>query len=318
MYNILVYGWYYKNNIGDDLFVESFKNIFPDFNFIFVDHFLMKDLQNCDAVFIGAGSFLDNSISIENGAMEILLNKKIFYIGVGNETIKSKDHLLLMSKAKLIAFRKSHNHDLIDHNNVITIPDIVYSVKNKIQLSNKKNKSVLILPNSVLIPQNADAHWKFSAWDYFKSEFSQFLDHLIDDGYMVKFYSMCNNNRLADMWAATEINNLMKNRRQDNLLAPNLDPKNIFNLISEYETIITQRYHGIILSEICERKYLAIHHHDKLKSNDNAGSFISFFNLNKHLLLEKFYSDQNYNQVLPIELDLFISLKNKVLNILSE
>lgn len=318
MYNILVYGWYHKNNIGDDLFIESFKNIFPDFNFTFVDHFLLKDLKSCDGVFIGGGSFLDNSISIEQGALETLLNKKIFYIGVGNETTKSKDHLLLMSKAQLIAFRKSHNRNTFDYNNVITIPDIVYSLKGKVQLSNEKSKSVLVLPNSVLIPQNTDAHWKFSAWDYFKSEFSQFLDHLIDDGYKVKFYSMCNNNYLSDTWAATEINNAMKNRRQDNLLISNSESKDIFSLISEYETIITQRYHGIVLAEMCERSYLAIHHHDKLKSNDNAGSFVSFYNLNKHLLLEKFYSSHNFNQILPIELDLFISLRNKVLQILSE
>lgn len=50
--NIAVYGYYYKNNIGDQLFIEAFNNLFPTYNFLFVNHLTEKILENVDVVFL--------------------------------------------------------------------------------------------------------------------------------------------------------------------------------------------------------------------------------------------------------------------------
>ena len=47
--NIAVYGYYYKNNIGDQLFIEAFKELFPKYNFTFVNHLTEPALKNADA-----------------------------------------------------------------------------------------------------------------------------------------------------------------------------------------------------------------------------------------------------------------------------
>ena len=68
MKKILVYGFYFKGNLGDDLFVDAFKALFPAFNFTFVDQISISDLQDVDAVFIGGGSFLGDPINIADDA----------------------------------------------------------------------------------------------------------------------------------------------------------------------------------------------------------------------------------------------------------
>ena len=55
---ILVYGWYHKNNIGDDLFVEAFNHLFPNFDFTFTDVLHSHLIKEADAIFFGGGSFL--------------------------------------------------------------------------------------------------------------------------------------------------------------------------------------------------------------------------------------------------------------------
>jgi hypothetical protein len=46
--NILVYGWYNHSNLGDDLFEDAFKNLFPDYNFKFQDYIDEKSLKNIE------------------------------------------------------------------------------------------------------------------------------------------------------------------------------------------------------------------------------------------------------------------------------
>lgn len=319
---ILVYGWYHKNNIGDDLFMDAFRKIFPTFNFIFVDKISINNIEWADAVFIGGGSFLYDAPKCETGALDLLKDKPLFYIGVGSETGIHNTHVSLMKLAKLIAIRNNDGFDKIKNNindNVIVIPDIVYSLKEKND-NQVIEKSVLIIPNVTLVPQNNDFHWKFAAWDYFKSEFSQFLDVLVEDKFKLSFLSMCNNNKSCDSWAAIEIITKMKSRDSRYLLPQISGIKDIASTFSSYEYVITQRFHGIILSEMFNNYYLALHHHDKLKpASNNTGIFASYYNINKKQLLDDFYTlTGNVKEIMPIECDMFTDLKNKVFTFISE
>src|SRR5579885_2609789 len=100
---ILVYGWYNQGNVGDELFKEAFKHLFPEYQFIFIDKITKNSLKDVAAVFIGGGSFLYAPLNMEDGAFELLKQQKLFYIGMGPETAIHNEHVELMKGAKLIA-----------------------------------------------------------------------------------------------------------------------------------------------------------------------------------------------------------------------
>jgi polysaccharide pyruvyl transferase WcaK-like protein len=311
--NILVYGWYMHNNIGDDLFIDAFKALFPAYNFIFVDYINTECLQNINAVFIGGGSFLGEPLPIESAAWETLKSKKIFYIGVGAETDFHQDHLQLMILSKLIAIRSNVNFDKVKeiNRNTIIIPDLVYSLFPKLS-KHKIEKSALILPNISVVPTWNDAHWMHASWEYFKTELAQLLDLLIGDAHTINFLPLCTNIKLNDEWAAAEIISRMKYRNKNFLLEKRNSLQSITELMSQYDVIITQRYHGIVLAQMSQVPCLTISHHDKLK-NANQNN-ISYYGLSKDKLREQFNICKNANvtDILPINRDMFISLQRMV------
>lgn len=319
---ILICGFYAKSNIGDELFKEAFQYLFPQYNLVFTDHITSNLLKDASALFIGGGSFLFSPLNIDDNALSLLNDIKIFYIGVGAETEIHPMHSQLMAQAELIALRSSHKLDEIKliNENTMVIPDLVYCLRKSVKKYPVKDKSVLVMPNLAVVPQWSDPNWKHASWEYFKSEFSQFLDLLIDDGYSIKFLAMCQNATTNDHWAATEIINKMKHRKSGYLLESLEGMKTITSHISKHQTIITQRFHGIILSEMLRTPYLAIHHHDKLKYCEPAtGKFISYYETSKSRLKEDFYNlSRDFPAVLPIEYNIFEELKIKVNNFLNE
>lgn len=314
---ILVYGWYHSNNIGDDLFIQSFKKLFPSYNFYFVKEITENNLFNIDVIIFGGGSFLDSNPKISDNALNIIKNKIIMYIGVGTETAISPIHKDLIKISKLIASRSKNIDNIKNLNsNIIQINDLVFSLKeDKKEISLNKN-SILILPNSELLPTNTDSYIKNITWESFKSQFSQFLDFAIDNKYSIDFLSMCSNENINDNWAAREIINKMKNRSSKyRLLEISSNFRTVSQLISQYDIIITQRFHGIVLSEIMNKKYIAIHHHDKLKNCSPAsGNFISYYEISKDKLIENF---NNLNEIKEIDIN-FNELKQRVFEILNE
>jgi len=322
MKEILVFGWYSHGNIGDELFKDAFKSIFPNYSFTFTDQITITDLNRSSAIFIGGGSFLSFAPSMQDGALEILKTKKIFYIGVGAETDIHSIHKELMKLAKLIAIRTPEFLDKIKsiNPNTIAIPDIVYALQPDVINSIKINRSVLIIPNMAVIPKWNDPQWKSVSWNYFKSEFAQFLDLLVESGFNINFLAMCQNNESNDDWSATEIINTMNHRDSNYILTEKVSNiKDITSIISKYETVITQRFHGIVLCEMVCVPYLALHHHDKLKKSDQySGTFLSYYGLSKNILNDKFNLaiNNNYRNELSLNSNIFKDLNNKIINLI--
>lgn len=307
MAKILVYGFYGKNNIGDELFKDSFSLLFPNYQFTFTDKIIPQDLSSHSAIFIGGGSFLNIKPNIPQS-----ITLPIFYIGVGPETDIHPEHIKLIKQAKLIAPRSFVNLDHIRslNSNVLVIPDLVYALNFNSNLNLKNKKSVVIIPNIYVVPQNHDPYWKHAAWNYFKSEFSQFLDDLIDEKYSISFLPFCQNGKDNDKFAACEIISHMKYR--DNYpIHTDFSTADIISLLSS-SYIISQRFHGLILSEIAKSPYIAIHHHDKLKYNSPNASLISYYGIMRKPLLEQFHFLNKEYVSLPIESDIFETLKSKV------
>lgn len=321
MSKVLVYGFYYKDNLGDDLFIDAFKKIFPELEFEFVNEVTESSLEGVSTVFIGGGSFLFSAPVFTTGARDLLKDKDIFYISVGGETDIHPHHLKLMKLAKLIAIRNVKYLDKIKaiNENTICIPDIVYALGKKISKPYRSSKSVLVIPNLSVVPKWSDDHWKHASWSYFKTEFAQFLDYLIDSKIKIKFLPMSIASKFDDSWAASEIMGHMKYSSSKMMENYTSNADQAIDLISKYDLVVTQRFHGIILAELARVPCLTIHHHDKLKSSFlNEGSFVSYYGLSKQMLIDQFNKTINMNctPALPIESNIFDDLKGRVLKLI--
>lgn len=324
MKKIIVYGWYGQGNIGDELFADAFKNLFPDFTFTFVTKFTTELLQKADAIFFGGGSFLYAKPNINDADLDLLKSKKIFYISVGIEADVHPIHLELMAQAQLIATRSAEQVDRVKkiNSNTKFVPDIVYSLQSKVVKVPVKNKSILVIPNISVVPKWNDIQWKHASWNHFKSEYAQFLDALVEDGFRLNFFPMCKNRSLDDDSAGAEIINMMSHRNNTYQLQNSpKDFASITKLLSQYQLVITQRYHGIVLSEMVRVPYLAIHHHDKLKNSvPHEGKYISYYGTYKQELFDQFNMalGMKYSSVLPIEPDIFKELQHDVVELIRD
>jgi polysaccharide pyruvyl transferase WcaK-like protein len=317
MKKILVYGFYFKGNIGDNLFIEAFQHIFPDIEFVFTDHIDLVSLDNIDVVFFGGGSFLLDEPYITAPALQKLYLKKIFYLGVGVEAKINFMHLDLMSKSVMIATRSLDQIDSLKliNKNVIYLPDLIYSLQSKVKLSSKLNRSVLIMPNISVVPRGSDPHWKHSAWNYFKSEFAQFLDFLIDEEFNINLFPMCKGISLDDDWASAELVSHMNDRSCFYIHPTCNRPENIEEvtaLISKYDVVITQRFHGIVLAQMTKVPCLSISHHDKIKSEHS----ISYYGVSKDKLIEKFEYIKDSQVNISVDPATFLAFNKQVVSLL--
>jgi polysaccharide pyruvyl transferase WcaK-like protein len=319
---VLVYGWYHQGNIGDDLFMEAFQHLFPNVDFFFSESITTEKIKDMDAVFFGGGSFLFDRPNIADEVLPLLLSRKIFYMGVGVEADIHPVHQKLMAQAKLIATRSSDQVERLKsiNPNVRFLPDLVYSLQSKLDKDSKRGKSVLVMPNIAVVPCNSDPHWKHASWAYFKSEFGQFLDWLLEQGYSLHLFAMCRGLNLDDDWASAELINAMNKRNRNRLVVEKPSGiQQVSRLFSRYETIITQRFHGIVLSEMLRTPYMAIHHHDKLKlSQPHSGISASYYNSSKHSFINAFEQTINLNitNTLPIESTIFETFSKEVISLL--
>lgn len=317
-HKVLVYGWYHQQNIGDDLFIQAFRKIFPELSFTFTNRITASDLTDVSSVFFGGGSFVYDDPKMESKTLDLLKQKNIFYIGIGVEGSVSPVHQDLMKIAKVIAVRSADSLQKVSEltSNGMLIPDIVYSLYEESSATKKQN-SVLIIPNIIVVPSHTDPQWKHSSWGYFKSEFCQFLDELVSKGHSLNFLSMCSNNIVNDLGASIEIINQMKVRKYNSILPEqSAHISNLINLFAQYEVIITQRYHGIVLAQLARVPYLSIHHHDKLKNASmQEGGHLSYYGLNKQELFSQFncMKDKKLKDFQLSKPNVFEELHDKVL-----
>jgi len=264
--HILVWGFIGKGNLGDDLFQDAFKALFPHYQFTFTDCITAEQVLQADMLWIGGGSLLDGPIVADMGVQYHSL--PVMYIGVGTETAIHPDHQLMLYNALLVATRTKDT--TFSHPNLMHIPDLVYALKtDKPSAPVLAKNKILFLPNAYVVPNHKDQHWKHSAWQFFKSEVAQMLDECIVEGHQVAFYAMCQNDTINDVWAAAEIRNMMCYRAQLSTYQARSYHQAI-NLFEQFSHVITQRYHGIVLAEIAGRPVVSIHHHDKLRGESSV------------------------------------------------
>lgn len=263
----LVFGFFNKDNLGDEFFKESYRCLFPYLDFEFVSKIEYKDLIGKAAVFFGGGSFLDGEPNITKELLDELKKKKIFYLGIGAETEIHPWHKFLIKNARLVAARSEISRQKLQILNSKTIlcPDLVYSLQDKVRFKKKEEKTILYLPNAHTISKWNSPVWVHNSWEMFKSECSQAFEHFISLGYTIDVLPMCSNKRHKDESAAVEIENKMIKGSLCMLPYYEYNFSELSELVSGYELVISQRFHGLVVADMTNSSSINIHHHDKLK-----------------------------------------------------
>ena len=289
MTNILVVGFYNKANIGDELFKDAFKQLFPQHSFTFVDRIDVAALADVQFVIFGGGSLLDGKPAISADALELLKTKTLLYIGVGAETAIHPIHIELIKQAKLVALRSNEGYEKVRLLciNTIVIPDLVFALTQRPIIPKRIPGSILVLPNISVVPNWQSKHWEHTHFENLRLEFSQVLDSCIEDGYTIRFLPFSTHPKSSDNAAATEIINSMKWRNENYKVSCAQTFAAITEMMSKFELVITARFHGIVLAEMLKIPYIAICHHDKLSSAAiQNGLYTSYYGMNKRCILD--------------------------------
>ena len=295
MAKIIIYGWYDHNNIVDELMALALKKILDGHELKFVSHITATDYQQCDKIIIGGGSFLSLPMNADKAVLSLLEkysnSKPIFYVGVGAETEVHSDHVKLLSCSKG-NFIRSNPSDYFSNLNCkyTKIPDLSYVFATTPESGLiRRNKSLLVLPNTEVVSNRESAQWKRAAWEYFKSECSQALDELIYDGWKVTMAPFCNDPNHKDEWAAAELALQCTYRSNIQLIQSSwmkdFSFQEVRKLFDQHTVVLTQRFHGAPIAQITSTPCVVIHHHDKLAniSNDVA-NLVPYYGIRKDLI----------------------------------
>lgn len=291
MTTILVYGWYNRGNVGDELMAQSLRAMFEPYGIklVTVEVLTEKQVSEAQGVIFGGGGMLRDAPVAEPAALDLLQRnlRPCFYLGVGLEAGVHDVHKQLMGVARIVAVR--HPGPVPFARQVHEVPDLVYYLGSDRPPAQQTGKGVLIIPNVEVLPTWSDPHWMHVAWERFKDEFAQALDICVADLKLrPAFMLMCKNPRQDDRWPAHELLARMKHRSTDyNVLQAPVNHKVLEGLIQEFEVVVTQRYHGIVLSQMAGVPVVSIDHHDKLKNAwPRKGINVAYHGATKQQLLE--------------------------------
>ena len=272
---VLVFGWYDKNNIGDEAFKKCFTLLCPNTDFVFCDK-IPENVNSYHCVFFGGGDLFDQVIP---GLEKI--NVPIGLIGVGYGNVHESNKWLF-ERADLVITRNPspylHCGDLC-----FSLPPITRNVV--------KQNHITVLMNDFLTPRKNSPDWIRESHNWFISEFSDALDGLVVNGNIVEFVPFCVNRGIDDRRAASYVISKMSKRDKVKWnVSEDIDFDKMTKIISQSSLVITQRLHGSIFSYMCNTPQVSINHHDKMHKfceDRKIGSCLNYYGFNKELFLRQ-------------------------------
>lgn len=265
---ILVIGWYNHGNVGDEAFKTAFQTLFPQFDFTFDTRPHDDTNAAFDAVWVGAGSYLDEHVG---GLAGITI--PMGFIGIGMNYQPGDLLLSKMALAKALVVRDSLTMKALTQAGLspVLAPDLAFA--NPVLANNpqpEKVKKAVVLMNDFFMPKMGGESWQTAAWGWFQHEFSRALQGLIDDGYTVSFVPMCQGG-IDDRRPAGAVIGYLPTEYQAKTEwvhspGPNVPPEQVVhNAIAEADLVVTQRYHGMVFAAQMGKPFIAISGHDKVK-----------------------------------------------------
>jgi polysaccharide pyruvyl transferase WcaK-like protein len=290
MAKILIYGWYGHSNVGDELMAEAMRSLLVGHELKFVDHIKHAELEQHDLVLIGGGSFLSMPVSMDGTSYTAISKKPVIYVGVGAETDVHHDHERLLKHASAVFVRSpaSKQFAAIRSDAVLT-PDISLALASP-SFNKRPDRELLFIANSQVIPTRVSPNWQRAAWDYFKSETAQAIDELIVGGWKVTMAPFCDDVNHRDSWACAELIAHCVERLSVRCLSATWYDDAAFSKVRSafdaHSVVVTQRYHGAIISQATGVPCVVVHHHDKLARLDpTVAKLVPYYGIHKDVLV---------------------------------
>lgn len=289
MAKILVYGWYGHKNVGDELMAEALRRLLPDHELRFVDYIKNDALLDVDLVVIGGGSFLSFPMKMDGSAWTNLVKKPIVYVGVGAETDVHEDHARYLSRAAAVFVRSPASKRFAEvRPDAVLMPDLSLALSAP-SFVKRPSKEILFLANAQVLPTRVSPNWERAAWDYFKSETAQALDELILAGWKVTMAPFCDDANRRDSWACAELIAHCTERRSIRCLDATWYGDAAFSKVrptfDAHSVVVTQRFHGAVISQATGAPCVVIHHHDKLaRIEPSVAKLVPYYGVQKHAL----------------------------------
>lgn len=286
---VVVFGFYGHGNSGDEAFKPAFQHLWGDkVDFFFKDQ-IPADLSPYDAMMIGGGSFLDQQMPLEAAPNpSVPEDFPIAFVGVGHCFPAHPSWGGLLRRAKIVVYRDGPP---------MMAPDLVFARKIE-PTSEPREKHLVVLGNDFLVPKRDSPRWKVDAWNWFEGEFAKTLDRYIAENWSVRFIPMAgfvSSDYLDthdDRVFAIRIASQMKDRWKVSLAGVSDEPA-LIREISAASLVFTMRFHGCVFSTMLGRPFVAISHHDKIKSFMNESGFfhrVDFYGLTADRLYEMSHS----------------------------
>lgn len=259
--NVFIFGWYGQNNLGDEIFKESFYYLFPNADLTF-GNVIPPTINSYDALWIGGGSFLDQPIDHIDS-----VNIPIYFIGVGINPVIPDCNKRALLRAKLIVCRDGKSFELsINKKNTCLASDLVFA-RDIQPLQEEKEDQITVILNDFLTPVGGTVpDWRSLSYYWFLQEFSKIMDRYALQGYKIKLIPMCVNPRFDDRRIAAAVQGRsVCPHKYDWVLSP-VSELELRTEISKSAFVITQRFHGLVYSIIEQTHCLTICTHDKFNS----------------------------------------------------
>lgn len=297
---------YFNNNLGDDLFLDTLLRRYPNTNF----DFLLKDLSACRAfqnnprvnfvgrkhvfqninkydayIFIGGSMFQEpidwvKQWRILNLTVSIFkfFNKSTFILGCNfgpfkTNTYKNK-YSKIFKKLTQITVRDNFSYEELKDKkiNLNVYPDIVFSRSNM----DKKNKNNNIVGISV-IDWNSNNNVK----DYLKFN-SELISRLLIENKRIRLFSFQDMDKISDLKLIKQIIRKFESadENQIEVISYSGDLDTFLLKYSECGSMITSRFHSLVLSLLFKQKIIPIIYSEKtLNTLEYLGIEMDYFRM---------------------------------------
>ena len=274
MKNIHVYGWYNKNNCGDEAYKLAFSKVFPKYKFTFTD---LDAKLTSDTCIIGGGDIFNDSYV--NRALKA---KNRYIISTGVNSLSPIDKIPYFDK---VIVRDKDAYDQIKHyKNAAYMPDIAVSLEpNKARgeeliksLSNRTElyeKKIGIIINAYLLPNTNSLNRDFLTFNHVASHLVNTIDTTPAS---FVFIPMSTGMPFDDRISNGVIAHQCKFWKKNLYITEQLGVQDTLDIISACDVVVSSRLHSTIFSMLSEVPFLDITHHDKNRRYVDSLGFSNF------------------------------------------
>lgn len=275
--NVIITGYYYHQNLGDDLFEfisrkiflsKKFSKIFPIIKYVRIEDLYNSEyIKDCSRIILFGGEvlndyFLDKLINIW------LKNKSIKLNAIGVST--NQDYETIVNKINLfdtVVFRNKLDYEYFKNRiNCNYAPDIVFSLENN-KMMKLYNNILNYKQVGFFLSQTAIINMSMEEEKLYLKNIANVIKFWISHDYIINLFPMCTNNKLH------EDDNII-NKKVYNLLSESEKIKikthtiniDIVNKIKGMSYNICWRFHAHILSIINNIPFISISKTNKVKN----------------------------------------------------